>query len=243
MIYSAHGFLNQFDDEHSTNLPWTSDVGPHALIRAEASKFLLAVAALGTVPSEPRRRIENLHTALNADKCQVKDLVICVRFIRYELYQLGLEQSKAFRLTAANTGGDPGSGDRVRPIIGNRGQDGKDTWFFSPPDLDKIFPKTSYPTADSEIRKVTIAFVHPEQCTMLLDRARTLYYLGSPPARLKADSVLQRLVDRLSFVDSLAEKDPLYKVYGLEGVERLKSIKNAAKDCSLQLATGVVRTL
>ena len=138
------------------------------------------------------------------------------------------KQKDNFEVSVEFSGGDPGSG--MNGKTGKVGGSGSDTYWV----------QTRY---DQTIRQTELAFAHPEQCAMLLERAKIFYYMG---LREKATDLFQRLLRRLSFLP-LESGDPLYKAYTdsdimpSNSLEQLESIKTHAADLYLHLITGLVR--
>lgn len=151
--------------------------------------------------------------------CKVEALVISVRSIRNSLEDIIDEQKDSFSVAAYFTGGYGGSGRGIG-YSGTKGKKGSDTHLF----LD---------TYEPDVSKTTFAFAHVEQCTMLLDRAKIFYYMGSPKLLVQAETVFQRLVYRLSFLST--------KVYKESDLNRLQSIRTDAANWLVQLATGMVK--
>ena len=99
----------------------------------------------------------------------------------------------------------------------------------------------------SLLRKMTFPFAHPEQCSMLLTRADTFYYTGSPLLRDQASQLYGRIIDRLSFLP-LADADPLKVAYGqipagvmpVDSVDTLAQIVASARSQLSHIASGLV---
>lgn len=156
---------------------------------------------------------------------KVDDLVKMVSFLRNPVEDVIDKQKDDFKSNATYTGGYGGSGKHVQAITGAKGKGGSDTSIF-------------LATYNPDISKTTFAFAHPEQCSMLLERARVFYYMGSPALLVISELVLQRIVKRLSFLptDSQAQSNP----YTKSDLLKLQSIKTEAANLLMQLATSVV---
>ncbi|KAG6379344.1 hypothetical protein JVT61DRAFT_11805 [Boletus reticuloceps] len=96
-------------------------------------------------------------------------------------------------------GGYPGAGVGVVVPPGKMGADGEQTQTFL--EISTI-----------DLPNAQLPFAHPEQCAMLLERANLFFYMNSPKLRLRAQSLYQRIIERLGFL-SLKPSDPLYQVY------------------------------
>ncbi|KAG6826788.1 hypothetical protein H0H92_014396 [Tricholoma furcatifolium] len=149
---------------------------------------------------------------------KVDDLVKTASFLRNAIEDVTDKQHDDFKTNTTYTGGYGGSGKGVQGITGANGKAGSDTSLFL----------TTY---NPDISKTTFAFAHPEQCSMLLERARVFYYMGSSELLVKTELVLQRIVERLSFLPQ--------KVYTPSDLSKIQSIKTAASNLLVQLATGV----
>ncbi|KAG6819310.1 hypothetical protein H0H93_013136 [Arthromyces matolae] len=151
---------------------------------------------------------------------KVDDLVKMVSFLRNPVEDVTDKQNDDFKTTTLYPGGYGGSGKGVPGITGANGKIGSETSLFL----------TTY---NSDISKTTFAFAHPEQCSMLLDRAKVFYYMGSPELLVKSELVLQRIVQRLSFLPQSE------KAYTKSDLSKLQSVKTEAANLLMQLATGV----
>ena len=142
------------------------------------------------------------------------------------------KQMDNFRVSVEYDGGEPGSG--MDGKTGRSGRKGSDV--------------SSFQWTYDEICNARLAFAHPEQCTMLLDRAKIFYYMGSPSLRKKAAILFRRIVQKLYFLQvPLKSNDPLYKAYTesdimtSDSLTQLNSIKTDAANLYTQLISGVVR--
>ena len=150
----------------------------------------------------------------------------------------------SFVASAEHTGGFPGAGKGVVGKPGSYGKPGKDHHLIIPQH------DTSYNLVDDalSIRKAPFAFAHPEQCTMLLTRAKTFYSMGSPILHQQAAQMFRRIIDRLSFLP-LKEDDPLHKAYANSfimpnnALEILQSVRTEAETLLAQLLTDSVSLL
>ena len=88
----------------------------------------------------------------------------------------------------------------------------------------------------TDILRSPLPFAHPEQCTMLLERADIYFCVNSPPMRSRAHALYQRLLERLDFLQFLPsrrlENQYQYherrKVMPKNSLERLKVIRETA---------------
>ena len=213
-----------------------------------AYSLLLIALKVTATEEEAEELIKPLDTQLSKIRegipHTVEDLVLCIQQLRYDLLNGFVKQQRRnFKAGADYKGGYPGSG---RGITGEHGKRGSDAYLFQ--HTYSSDPKSADNVA---IRKTTFAFAHPEQCAMLLDRAKVLYYMGADQPSGKAGDLFQRIIRRLSFLP-LTPTDPLYKAYAdleRDGVcpagtlSILESIKKEAETWMSQLTTGVVRGL
>ncbi|KAH7885570.1 hypothetical protein F5I97DRAFT_1413611 [Phlebopus sp. FC_14] len=127
-------------------------------------------------------------------------------------------------------GGYPGTGTGVEADPGEAGKGGE------------LYPTFIDSTA-VRLAQAQLAFAHPEQCAMLLDRANTFFYLNSPVLRSHARRLYGRLIQRLSFLP-LQSSDPLYQAYQNSSImpstslDALKRILDSANDELVKLNSG-----
>ncbi|KAG6856632.1 hypothetical protein H0H87_002382, partial [Tephrocybe sp. NHM501043] len=116
----------------------------------------------------------------------IEDIVSSVVMEAHVQFYHDLAESLTRKLEDINKfrEGYGGSGKGVQGVTGTKGKDGSDTCLF-------------LATYSTDPGKIPFAFTHPEQCSMLLDRARIFYYMGPPTLIVKAEAILRRLVLRL----------------------------------------------
>lgn len=194
---------------------------------------LLTIALKAMAPEQPTevyKAIQALDTFLSSIKkgttSTVKDLVIRVKAVRNRIEDFVDLQKDKFQVAASFEGGYGGSGKGIPGTAGTKGKNGSDGFLF-------------FSTYKPDIGKTTFAFAHPEQCAMLLERAKVYYYMGSPQLRLQAEILFQRLVNRLSFLPTPPPPKP-FTTMSSNSLSQLESIKKDASNWLMQLATGVV---
>lgn len=170
-----------------------------------ASDILIVATGLIAAEETVEARIKPLQDQLSTiDKgtpvVTIGDLVTTINWLRNNVTNdVVTKQQDNFTVSVKFGPGEPGAGKGVRAKTGQEGKSGSDTYSF----LEKY---------DSTIRTTTLAFAHPEQCNMLLERAKIFYYMGSHVLQAQAADLFQRIVHRLSFLP-LQPTDPLYKAY------------------------------
>ncbi|KAK5100667.1 hypothetical protein LTR70_001433 [Exophiala xenobiotica] len=114
--------------------------------------------------------------------------------------------------------GKGGQGHLGRGKFGSSGSNGTSRLLFDSGD----------PVA---IRESSIILAHPDQCRMLLEKAKGLYFLNDLKALQDCHTLLSRLQDRLYFLDFLRPSDPLCHAYA-SSEEKLfiPSSRNPGKD-------------
>jgi hypothetical protein len=111
--------------------------------------------------------------------------------------------------TSAGEYGLGGQGISSRGVTGSSGKDGSCD-IVSRQDLNTM-------------RSSKVVFAHPDQCRMLLERAKTSYYIGNLKSAI-AD--LQCLQGRLAFVEVVKPDDPLAQAYQ-DSAQRLYMMESA----------------
>jgi len=227
LLGSIYAFLDRKDASEEN---FESPVDKNDPICLSAYQLLSVAAAVITQDQEGAfERVEALRKQLadieSGIAYKVWDLVLTVRFVRNSVEDLVDKQKDGFGVAASVAGGYPGSGKDVQGVTGLKGKDGSDTYLF-------------LSTYNSDISKTTFVFAHPEQCTMLLDRAKIFYYMGSPQLRLLAGNLFQRLVNRLNFLP--ADPSPTESAIKSADSSKLESIKTEAANWLIQLKTSVV---
>ena len=97
--------------------------------------------------------------------------------------------------------GTGGSGSQRRAANGRQGKPGP-------------LPLTQFRSLDPlHLRGCTIPLAHPDQCAMLLNKAKCLYFVGDQDSIATCCDLLSRLQDRLLFLDGLDKADPIYRAY------------------------------
>ncbi|KAM6497685.1 hypothetical protein JOM56_005633 [Amanita muscaria] len=228
LLGSVYEFLNRKDASKDSFASPVRKADPIYL-----SAFRTLTTALKSMVTEEKvkEHIQALRELLSGiaegTPCEVQDLVINVRFVRNSLEDLADDQEGDFGAAASYKGGYGGSGKGVPAITGKEGVYGSDAPLF----LSSYKPDIS----------TTFVFAHPEQCAMLLDRAKIFYYMGSPELRLQAEILFQRLVHRLSFLptDPLSQVNTESSIMSSNDLSELKSLKTEAANWLIQLATGV----
>ncbi|KAH7881755.1 hypothetical protein F5I97DRAFT_2076544 [Phlebopus sp. FC_14] len=165
------------------------------------------------------------------EKCTVADLLRAAGIASSMIYLVIMQQGN---LAAPDNdqvrGGYPGTGKGVEADPGEAGKDGE----FDPTFVD---------STAARLAQAQLAFAHPEQCAMLLDRANTFFYLNSPVLRSHARGLYRRLIQRLSFLP-LQSSDPLYQVYQNSivmpstSLDDLKRILDSANGQLVKLNSG-----
>ncbi|KAK4194356.1 hypothetical protein QBC40DRAFT_319967 [Triangularia verruculosa] len=101
---------------------------------------------------------------------------------------------------SGGSGGIGGSGTKLQGRHGTRGRDGTS--------------RVDFLTGDSEpVRNGEIILAHPDQCRMLLEKARSLYSLDDISSTVDCRTLLARLQRRLFFLRQLQHNDKLYQAY------------------------------
>ncbi|KAF8817289.1 hypothetical protein BYT27DRAFT_7237498 [Phlegmacium glaucopus] len=230
---SIYVFLARKDIDPKDPKHYESPVVKGDPIYYAASNLLPTAIALIAVEEIVKDLIKDLQKRLsdidNGTTVTIHELVVTIRILLDDLEdKVVSKQEDNFKVSVEFGGGDPGSGKRGK--TGKGGGSGSDIYWF----------QGRY---DETIRKTTLAFAHPEQCTMLLERAKIFYYMGSPVLRAQAADLLQRIVHRLSFLP-LKSNDPLYKAYTVsdimpsDSLAQFDSIKTDAANLYTQLITG-----
>ena len=203
-----------------------------------ASNILIAFSELIATEEAVKAHIKPLQDQLSIiDKgspiVTIGDLVTTIKWLRNHVNEdVVMKQEDNFKISVKFGPGKPGAGKGVRARTGQPGKSGSDTYSF----------RAKY---DSTIRKTTLAFAHPEQCNMLLERAKIFYYMGSPVLRVQAANLFQRIVHRLSFLP-LQPTDPLHKAYTdsdimpSDSLSQFESIKTNTTIWLTQLMNGTV---
>ena len=222
LLELARHFLSVYEGtEEDMNIP----VRKNDPTYLSAARLLAAASKTKVTETKLIERIGALSTLLSDIEkgipSKVVDLVIKVRFIRNSLQEITDQQKDRFSISAHSRGGYGGSGNGIGKT-GANGKDGTVTDYFMG-------------TYNRDIKKSPFAYAHPEQCAMLLEQAKILYYMGSPELCTRAETTLQRLVDRLGFLRN--------EVYTESDLSTLKSIKTNASNMLIQLASGMVRIL
>ncbi|KAH0832337.1 hypothetical protein J3R83DRAFT_13353 [Lanmaoa asiatica] len=124
-------------------------------------------------------------------------------------------------------GGYAGSGIGVVVPPGKHGADGEEY-------------QTFLRTSTVDLPNAPLPFAHPEQCAMLLERANLFFYMNSPKLRARAQTLYQRLRERLGFLP-LKSSGPLYQAYedyqksGILPSTSLVDLANIRESASTQL--------
>lgn len=112
------------------------------------------------------------------------------------------EVKTALSTNIDDLGGLAGSGGQGKSTQGPNGTPGK-------PGSWSAIDFYDYPT----LRLSTILPAHPDQCLMLLEKAKTQYFLGDKSSLTTCAAYLQRLLTRLAFLGDLKETDNLWNAY------------------------------
>lgn len=99
---------------------------------------------------------------------------------------------------------------------------------------------------DPAARPSNFIFVHPDQCRMLLDKAKIAYFVGGDELIASAAILLRRLIDRTAFAVELAADSPVRKLYEehgddyavSSGIDRLARLNDQATQLFSQLRLG-----
>ncbi|SPQ24218.1 86fc226c-4f23-4399-a286-19e6df500079 [Thermothielavioides terrestris] len=116
-------------------------------------------------------------------------------------YQINCSGSDGGKINVSGgVGGMGGLGTKVRGRNGTRGKDGTSSVDFF--------------TGDSaSVRQTDIILAHPDQCRMLLEKAKGLYSLDDISSTVDCHTLLARLQRRLFFLRQLQRDDKLYQAY------------------------------
>ncbi|GES63467.1 hypothetical protein NFIA_003630 [Aspergillus terreus] len=145
------------------------------------------VKALYTKPGDWKSAQDVLKLTMPAFRYQV-------RILSTLLMSQETEIKHQLRNQLVVNGGQNGTGMRIGDRLGANGKmgdDGKRTIEF-----------TAY---DDKLWDLDMCFVHPVQCSMLLNKAKLYQFAGTEKARAEGIVLLQRLIRRLNFV---AQKSP-----------------------------------
>lgn len=190
--------------------------------------------------------MQNLRDMLKAigsgESHTLRQLVVSAKGVRNALV-VGTESQgvHSFLPAVDCAGGYPGAGKDVQGKDGSWGKPGTDYPLLLP-QHDALYNPGDDPAS---LKKVPFAFAHPDQCAMLLTRAETFYYMGSPILMQGAADMFRRIIDRLSFLP-LEKDDPLYKAYTSSfimpngALDTLQSIRTEATNQLTHLLSGVV---
>jgi hypothetical protein len=227
LLGSIYSFLN-LEDAGEGN--FGSPVRRKDPIYVAASQLLTVALKAGVTEEKVAEHVRAFRALLDdiakGKACLVKDLVVNVRFIRNTLEDLQDEQNDDFRVNVSFKGGYPGTGKGVPAVTGEYGKDGSDS---------SLYLSTYDQTTSLRRTARTFEYAHPEQCNMLLVRAKVYYYMDSPQLRLQAEALFQRLVNRLNFIPANQSS-----VMSSDSLSKLRSIKTEASNWLAQLATGKV---
>ncbi|KAH7097575.1 hypothetical protein BKA62DRAFT_833180 [Auriculariales sp. MPI-PUGE-AT-0066] len=193
--------------------------------------------ALPIAPTESTALVKPLADKItdidNKKEVRAHDILVAAKKVRYQLGQRAdTQEHHSFASAADCSGGAPGAGKGVRGRTGKYGPLGSQNRLF----LSRLNVEA--------VRKTTWAFAHPEQCAMLLERAETYYYMGSPKLRAQAQHMFQRILNRLSFLP-LAPTDPLAVAYsqsafmGRDALDTLERILKAANNQLTHIHSGM----
>lgn len=172
----------------------------------------------------------------------LRQLATAARRVRNALVQSTDRQSAHSFASAVNfSGGYGGSGLHVIGVAGKQGTNGSSKSLLLPQHDSLNKPLDN----EKLLKQMPFAFAHPRQCSMLLTRANTYYYMGSPSLLKQAIGMYQRLMDRLSFLP-LKDEDPLFQAYKSDPImpynspELLQGIRDEAGAKLAQLMSGCV---
>lgn len=222
---------------------------PDALVK-QGDAVYTAALDLGSYPTDDtpdsiQSSMKTLRDTLSnigeGSNCTLHDLAIAVKRVRNAVVE-AIDDQRAYTVSSAHAdGGYPGSGKGVVGQTGSFGAAGTSFSLLLPQHDASYIPIDFAPS----LKQLSFAFVHPEQCGMLLTRAKTFYYMGSAILRQEAAQMFCRIIDRLSFLPLLST-DPLYDAYTSSlimpsgALDKLQSIYNDATTQLTHIVTGKV---